>query len=294
MSRCPAPLTRGIELFFPSRTAFGGEVTGRRSDQDGRDGWAGYSYDSVTYQLGGQRRISPDWILGGSVAYQTTKLRSDNGNTRGSGDTGFLGLMLKRESGPWTFSAALGGAYGTHDVSRRITLTGVEGTASSSPDVFSANLRLQAARSFDHGSYYLKPYVDVTANYARMPSYTESGSAAGLQVNSSDKFVAGITPALEVGGRFTLENGMILRPYAYAGVSLYTNTDWEMNARLKNAPSGAGTFTTVLPGDTVVGRVGVGLHLIKMGGFELRAQYDGEFASKGNSHAGALRLSMPF
>lgn len=176
-----------------------------------------------------------------------------------------------------------------------MTIPAVEGTVSSHPNVYGAGARLRAARNFDHGGYYIKPYVDLTAHYARMPGYTESGdSVAGLQVDSSDQFVAGVTPALEVGARMALENGMTLRPYAYAGVSLYTNTDWETKARLKDAPPAAGTFTTVLPGDTVVGRVGAGLHLMKAGGIEVRVQYDGEFASKGNNHAASLRLNVPF
>src|SRR5690606_8794046 len=155
MMSCPAYL--GDTATLSERDCVWGQITGRRSDQDGNDGWAGYSYDSVTYQIVGRRRMAPDWLLGGSVAYQTTKLRNDNGKTRGSGDTGYLGLVLKREAGPWTFSAALGGGYGSHEVSRHLTVPGAEGTASSRPDVYSASARLRAARTFDQGSFYLKP-----------------------------------------------------------------------------------------------------------------------------------------
>lgn len=292
MMSCPASVGEGSAL--SEQDCVWGQITGRRADEDGTNGSAGYSYDSVTYQVGGQRRIAQDWVLGGSLAYQTTKLRSDNGKTRGSGDTGYVGLVLKREMGPWTVSTALAGSYGSHDVSRRVTIPAVEGTVSSRPDVYGASARLRVARNFDYGTHYLKPYVDLSAHYTRMPGYTESAGIASLKVDSSDQFVAGLTPALEVGGRMALENGMMLRPYAYAGVSLYTNTDWEMKARLAKAPPAAGTFTTELPGDTVVGRVGAGLHLMKAGGVELRLQYDGEFASKGNSHAGSLRLNVPF
>lgn len=56
-----------------------------------------------------------------------------------------------------------------------------------------------------------------------------------------------------------LENGMILRPYAYAGVSLCTNTDWEMKARLAKAPPAAGSFNTEPPGGDGRGKSGGGL-----------------------------------
>lgn len=127
-----------------------------------------------------------------------------------------------------------------------------------------------------------------------MPGHSESGSAQGLRVESSDQFVVGLSPALEVGGRINLKHGMSIRPYAYAGVSVLSTDEWKSKARLLNAPNGVGSFTTVLPTDNVVGRVGLGLHLMKVGGIELSAQYDGEFGSKGNSHSGGVKLRIPF
>ena len=63
---------------------------------------------------------------------------------------------------------------------------------------------------------------------------------------------------------------------------------------MANAPRAADSFTTVLPTDEVVGRLGLGLHLMNVGGAEISAQYEGEYASKGTSHAGGLRLRVPF
>ncbi len=291
MMSCPT--FKGGDSLTGEQNCFWGEVTGRRTDQDGNDHTAGFSYDSVTYQIGGQRQVAPNWFLGGSVAYQNTRLRGDDSRIRGNGDSAYAGIVLKREADAWTFSGALGGGYGSYDLDRHMSITGVGGVAESSPDVYSLGARLRAAHTYTQGNVYVKPYVDLDATYTRMPSYTESG-AARLRVDSSDQFVVGITPALEVGGRIDLDNGMVARPYAYVGISLLSADNWKTKASLLDAPAGAGSFTTSMPTDNVIGRVGLGVQLMKVGGADLRLQYDGEFASKGTSHAGAFKLAIPF
>ncbi|WP_447981394.1 hypothetical protein [Achromobacter kerstersii] len=86
----------------------------------------------------------------------------------------------------------------------------------------------------------------------------------------------------------------MMRPFAYAGVSLLSEDGWKTKARLDGAPAGTGSFTTSMPTDNVIGRVGAGFQVLNAAGLDFRLQYDGEFASKGSSHAGALKVSMPF
>src|SRR3546814_5329127 len=56
------------------------------------------------------------------------------------------------------------------------------------------------------------------ALYTRMTGYSESGNAMHLDVESSNEFVLGLSPMLEVGGRVSLDNGATMRPFAYGGV----------------------------------------------------------------------------
>ncbi len=58
---------------------------------DGSKGTTGFSYDTVTYQFGGQREVSPGWCGGGSAAYENSQVRATNGNVRGDGDSGYIG-----------------------------------------------------------------------------------------------------------------------------------------------------------------------------------------------------------
>ena len=292
MMSCPT--FNRADALTQEQNCFWGEVSSRRTKQDGVERTSSFSYDSTTYQFGGQREIAPNTFLGGSVAYQNARLAGDDRRVSGSGDSGYAGIVLKRQVDQWTFSGALGGGYGSYDMDRNMNIATYGSTAKSSPNVYSFGARLRAARTFTQGEFYLKPYVDLDATYSRMPGYTESGDALRLKVDGSDQFVLGVAPTLELGGRVDLPKGAMMRPFAYAGVSFLSEDGWKTKARLEGAPAGAGSFTTSMPTDNVIGRVGAGFQVMNAAGLDFRLQYDGQFASKGRSHGGALKVSMPF
>ncbi|WP_459615922.1 hypothetical protein [Bordetella sp. 2513F-2] len=282
--------TDGIE-----RDCFWGQVSRRSTDQDAADGISGFSFDSTTYQVGGQREFRPGWFVGGSVAYQNERVRADDGRAGGSGDAGYAGVVLKHQAGPWVYAAALSGGYGSYDLDRSLGIDGYDREAGSSPEAYSLGMRLRVSRHIGvTDRFYLKPYVDLDALYARMPGYTESGGPLSLRVDSSDQFVAGLSPTLEIGGRVDLPQGATMRPYAYAGVSLLSEDSWETKARFKGAPAGSGGFDTSLPGDNVIGRFGVGMQVNNRSGLDFRLQYDGEVSSRATSHAGQLKVMYRF
>ena len=292
MMSCPA--FQGGSALTGEQDCLWGQVSGLSTDQDGGGGVSGFSLDGVTYQFGGQRQVSPGWFLGGSVAYENTHLRGDDGRVSGKGDSGYAGVVLKREVGPWTFSAGLGGGYGQYDIDRSIRIPGLESTASSDPDIYGAALRLRIARTFASEKFYLKPYLDLDAMYTHMPRYSESGNAMHLDVESSNEFIMGLSPMLEVGGKVSLDNGAVMRPFAYGGVSFLSQDEYTAKARLQGAPDGAGAFETSLPVDDVIGRLGAGLQVSNAGGVDFRLQYDGEFSSHIQSHRASLKLMVPF
>ncbi|MCD0504891.1 autotransporter outer membrane beta-barrel domain-containing protein [Bordetella petrii] len=293
MMSCPAMQRTGTDGL--EQDCFWGQVSRRSTDQDAAGGTSGYAFDSTTYQVGGQREIRPGWFVGGSVAYQNNSLRADNGRASGSGDAGYAGVVLKHQAGPWVYSAALGGGYGSYDLDRSLGVDGYDRRAGSSPDVYSAGMRLRVSRHIGvTDQFYLKPYVDLDALYARMPGYTESGGPLSLEVDSSDQFVASLSPMLEIGGRVDLPQGATMRPYAYAGASFLSDDSWSTHARFKGAPAGSSGFSTSLPGDHVVGRFGLGMQVNNRSGLDFRLQYDGEVSSKTTSHAGHLKVMYRF
>lgn len=293
MMSCPA--FTGADAMTGEQNCFWGQVSGRATRQDGSGGTSGFNYDTVTYQVGGQREVSPGWFLGGSMAYESSHVRASDGSVSGNGDSGYAGMVLKREEGQWVFSAALGGGYGGYRMDRGIDIAGYQETVSSRPDVYGFNARLRAARTFANGNLYVKPYVDLDFSYSRMPAYKESGSnPLALSVDGSDQFVMGLSPMIEIGGRAELKNGAMLRPFLYAGASFLSQDDWTSSARLRGAPQGTGAFDTTLPVDDVVGKVGAGLAVMKAGSVDFRLQYEGQFSEHVSSHSAALKVMVPF
>ncbi|WP_258130227.1 autotransporter outer membrane beta-barrel domain-containing protein [Achromobacter anxifer] len=293
MMSCPT--FTAADALTGEQNCFWGQVSGRSTRQDGSRGTSGFDYDTVTYQFGGQREISPGWFLGGSAAYESSRVRASDGSVRGSGDSGYAGVVVKRQDGPWVYAAALGGGYGGYRMDRNIGIAGYQDTVNSRPDVYGFNARLRVARSFVHGDLYVKPYVDLDFSYTRMPAYQESGSnPLALSVDSNDQFVVGVSPMIELGGRAELKNGAMLRPFLYAGASILSQNDWTSSARLRGAPAGTGMFGTSLPIDDLVARFGAGLQVMKAGGVDFRLQYDGVFSEHVRSNSATLKVSVPF
>ncbi|WP_254241328.1 autotransporter outer membrane beta-barrel domain-containing protein [Achromobacter insolitus] len=292
MMSCPA--FQGGDALTGEQDCLWGQVSGINTNQDGEGGVSGFSFNGVTYQFGGQRQVSPGWFLGGSVAYENSHLRGDDGRVSGKGDSGYAGVVVKREAGPWTLSAALGGGYGQYDIDRSIRIPGMQSTADSDLDVYGAALRLRVARTFATERVYLKPYVDLDAFYTHMPGYSESRNALHLDVESSNQFVMALSPTLELGGKVALKNGATMRPYMYGGVSFLSKDEYTVKARLQGAPAGSGAFETSVPMDDVIGRIGAGLQVSNAGGIDFRLQYDGDFSSHIQSHRGTVKVMVPF
>ncbi|AEC20803.1 autotransporter [Pusillimonas sp. T7-7] len=292
MMSCPA--FSGNNALTGEQNCFWGQVTGRNTNQEGRDDISEHSINSMTYQFGGQREFQPNWFVGGSAAYQTATLKADDSRVSGDGSSGYLGVVLKRQAGSWVFSGGLGAGYGRYDIDRNLSIPNLHSTASSSPDVFGLAARLRVARSFVTGNFYVKPYLDLDANYTRMSGYDESRGDTHLTVQDSDQFIVGLSPMIEVGGRVELEQGAVMRPFAYAGVSFLSRDSYKVKASLQGAPAGSGDFETSMPMDDVVGRLGAGLQISNVDGVDFRLQYDGEFSSHAQSHSGTLKIMVPF
>jgi hypothetical protein len=293
MMSCPA--FTGVDAMTGEQNCFWGQVTGRSTNQDGSKGITGFDYDTITYQFGGQREVSPGWFVGGSMAYENSHVRASDGSVHGNGDSGYAGAVVKRQEGPWVFAAAFAGGYGGYQMDRDIDIAGYQDTLTSRPDVYGFNARLRAARTFAYSNMYVKPYLDLDASYTRMPGYHESGSnPLALSVDGSDQFILGLSPMIEFGGRSELKNGAMLRPFVYAGVSFLSQDDWTSHAHLRGAPDGTGSFNTSLPIDNVIGKLGAGLQVTNAGGIDFRLQYDGQFSEHVRSNSATLKVMVPF
>lgn len=263
-------------------------VTGRSTGQDPGNGITSYRLGQVTTQLGGQKELGDGWLLGGSLAYSSSRLSSADSLTSGNGQAGYGAVTVKYQTGPWLLAAAAYGGAGQFNTSRVITIPGFTGIAKGNPDTASVGTLFRVNYTVGTEQIYVRPNVTVGVVNARTGAYRESGAGIlNLGIDSSSRTTAVLSPMLEVGGRVELQDGMLMRPFVSAGVALFSNGSWRQSGRLISAPAGTGAFATSVPTDQVAARVGAGIQ-VSSGPFDLRLQYDGEFSKTVASNAGSL------
>jgi outer membrane autotransporter protein len=187
------------------------------------------------------------------------------------------------------------GGGGEFNGTRSITLPGFNSIARGSPTLYNAGAMLRATYTLGREEIYLRPSVTASLVHSASSAYRETGAGLlSLDVSSASATVAGLTPALELGGRVSLANGAVMRLYTMAGVSLLSQGQWRQDSRMLGAPTEAGRFSSVVRTDQVVGRFAAGAQVFATDRMELRLQYDGEFSQNLTGHGGSLTFAYRF
>ena len=269
-------------------------MTGRVTAQRAVDGLPSVNTNDFTYQFGAEAKLAPEVFASASLAFQSSILNAGNG-ANGNGQSGYGGAALKWQPGAWYVAFAVTGSYGKYDLSRPVTLLDAAGIATASPAVVSVDGRTRAAYNVLLGSWYLRPYVDLDVIYTRAPGYTESGfTNVNLNVATASQTTFIGTPSIEIGRRIELGDGMTLRPFATAGVSVFSDSNWTVSTGFSGAPQAVGRFSTTMPQGTVIGRSGVGVQLLGVRSVDLQLQYDGEYGGNRIGSAGFLTAAWRF
>ncbi|HEY1301121.1 MAG TPA: autotransporter outer membrane beta-barrel domain-containing protein, partial [Stellaceae bacterium] len=293
MLSCPE-FADGTALVIDGRCMWG-RFIGRFTSQGAADGIPAFDVNTYTYQVGGEFAVATDWLVDGALAFQTSNLDSHNDSSTGSGRGGYGGAALKWQPGLWRFAFAVSGSYGRFDTSREIATPVLGGPATASPAVYSIAARVRSAYNWVYAGGYVRPYLDLDLIHTHTPGYTESGPpnfSLFFAPSGQTTFVA--TPAVQIGRRIDFDSGVALRPYAGIGVSLFSNSDWQVQSGFVGAPAGAGLFTTTISEGHAVGRVSAGIQLLGVGNLDLRLRYDGAFAANATSHAGLFTAAWRF
>jgi outer membrane autotransporter protein len=253
-------------------------LTGRTAAQSGVEGLSSFRYNATLLQAGGQRAMGGGWFLGGSLAYENSRLSTADGLNSGRGQAGYAAVTAKYQTGPWLFAGAAFGGGGQFNSTRTITLPGFGSIARGSPGLSNVGGLLRATYTVGGEDLYLRPSMTLSLIHARSSAYRESGAGVlNLDVASASSTVGALTPALEVGGRVNFADGVVLRLFTSAGVSLLSSGQWSQESRLVSSPSAA-RFETVVRTDRL----------------EVRLQYDGEYSANLTGHGGSLTLAYRF
>src|ERR1700754_3339292 len=108
-----------------------------------------------------------------------------------------------------------------------------------------------------------------------MPGFQEAGpSMYALNVRGSNKTNVALSPMVEVGGRFTVDGDLTLRPFVAIGVDALPNNTRSVDASFVSASPADGTFRTFVDSPSLLGSFDLGVQLYRAGGFEVRADYN--------------------
>ena len=256
---------------------------GTWANQSAQNGDPASSLNGASTWLGGQRKLAPGWFLGGAFGYGQSW--ADTGNSSGSfssnGDVYSGSLTLRHVHKAWSFSGSLAFASGDFQNNRSFvlpaagSLPGSSGTFRSRVSPWLIGGRLRAAYTIPLNTFFLRPYLDVDLLHAEMPGFVEYGtSGLPLSFSTSQKTALLLSPMLEFGGQQQLDASTTLRLYLGLGLSVRPDFNWAINTNFRNAYSGNGSYQLFGHGPDVVGRLNLGLQVLKTDGFELRLDYD--------------------
>jgi len=146
---------------------------------------------------------------------------------------------------------------------------------------------------------YLKPSIDVDLIQAWMPGFSEHGAGPlDLQVQTASRAFAVFTPGLEAGATFRAPDGTtMLRPFVSGAAAISTDNQWSLMSTFEGTPAGVNPFNTISTFPRTLFKASAGIDLIspkRTGGLDVRLLYDGQFASKFQSHTGSLKASVRF
>jgi outer membrane autotransporter protein len=291
MNSCPQFGAGGLQL--QEQDCVWSRAVGDRAQHNGSSTTVGYQSDMSKVQIGGQKGIGDGWFVGGSFGYDHSSLSASQTSVNGGGWTG--ALIAKKQLGDWIFSGAIDAGTGRYDSTRQVALGDTAATATASLTESHVGLHGRVARQFAMDGWYLKPYVDVHAIHLHTGAYDETGAGVlNLQMQAANGMSYAVSPMLEAGSLFNLDNGLALRGYVSAGLAFSSQRDWGASGRLQGSVSTAGTFTTTSELGSRRAKLNVGVDLIASKNLDVRVEYSGEFARGFHSNGAMLKAAYSF
>ena len=263
---------------------------GSRLERDASSGASGFTQNGWKIGAGGQMLLENGLAIGAALAYDNSSLTTDAGAS--SDGTNFSGgLSVKRFTGNWEFGAAMYAGNGNYDNVR----TAGSGTATGKQDQWVIGTELRAGYVFDQGSWFFKPRLDMGLSYFDDSSYSESGSATALNINTSSETFAYLRPAIEIGSAFQTAKGTDVRLNAAFSLTQFVgDTAFNATAGFVNVSGLVAPASWQTDIDRTKFDLSTGVTILSSNGTSFDFSAFGQVAENQRGYGGQVRVNIPF
>jgi|GEM_PF-5655088 len=266
------------------------EATGNFGSNESRGSTPGN--DTHSYGFVGGLDLPQDNgdLFGLYASYQRGEIETDAVNASADINSYHIGAYASRPlSNNWTIST--GATLGYHDINtqRYVVFPGFDSAPKGDTSGQSANVFIEAAKSFELETIALQPYANLSLSHNRTKGYTETnGAGAELSIESDSK----TNPSTTIGLRTGKSMG---------GLNLSGSLGWQHtygdigNTASMRFAAGATSFDSSGL-DTVrdAAVVGLGVNTGLAGGGNAYAGYTGTLSQEGQDHGFKAGLKWAF
>jgi len=208
-----------------------------------------------------------------------------------------LARVLFKKNLTSSMPGSVSAGYGWYETDRSVDLPMPGITASSDQDIVYASVHGRISHDFEHGeNLYLRPLLDLGFTGVYRKEFTEIGAAgANLKVDGERDSFVNVRPAVEFGGEFSLENDILIRPYARAGVTHFlSDNKRQVTTSFQGAPNNVVPVTIETESDKTYVDFTLGAYLIIKEGINMRLEYQAQKSSNSSSQSAAIKIAIPF
>ncbi len=291
---CKAP--DGRYAFIKEEQCVWAQIGGKFLNLAGTSANLGYSQSAVALAGGAEIMLQPDWFASFALGYDNGSGGTATTSATSTAERAHFGAAIKYNPGPFLFSAAIYGGYGWYSTDRSINFGLLNATASSDNTISRVGGQLRAAYLIDRETWYIKPLVDLNLTRVNLNSFTEQGAGgANLIVSGSGETIFSASPAVEIGTQTTFQGGATLRPFAQLGLSVFSNTDFNVNSAFAGAPAGVGPFQVTTAIDRLTADVATGADLfLPDNRWALKLAYAGHYGARVRDQGFRVKASIHF
>jgi outer membrane autotransporter protein len=282
----------------PGDVAVWGQAFGGQANQNDRAGASGYRADYNGMLIGADTALNDQWRAGGLFSYANTSIANSGDNAGSSGHvssyglTGYAGYAAEK----WYLNLFAGAAQQKYSTFRNVNFSGFDGGASGSFDGMQYVASAQAGYPIKlDATTTVTPIAGVTYSRLRQDGYTETGSAAALQIGSASTSSIKSDLGAKLERSFKTAYGDMIPSAQLSWRHEYRNTGLQSVGNFAADTTGTTSFTTQgAESEKDTGVLVLGVTLARSQNLTVAAHYSLEAAGGYNAQTADVRLRYQF